>query len=368
MFCAEMPKGTLIVKDPGAGVPLFVGNCQNFPKKAEGYLLQAFGGKDHVRELFGDDLIDPKSKDGAPVGLRTIVRPPDGWVFVEGDFIQAELFVLAALADDDVMLSALSTPGRDLHDMTAITSFKLRVRDAYGADVPDDFLVAMAKKDPDAFKAFQGTLQYVTAKGEILSRDAFKNGIRVSAKNLNFGIPYGRGADAIARQVKAETGVDTPLPQLISEVTQMMHTWKNELYVKSWAYMQACASKVASPGYLVNPFGRMRRFPFAKSADSIAAMQRQAQNTNIQSTVADAVQIASDMLLAERDARGLKMRLCNQVHDALMLLTPEEEVDIAKELLRKHMGSVRIPIVEHNKILVLGVDIDMMFPWGVKIK
>jgi DNA polymerase I-like protein with 3'-5' exonuclease and polymerase domains len=51
-----------------------------------------------------------------------VVATP-GWVLVEADFKSAELFVLAALSQDKVMWDALTTPGMDLHDLTAIKLF-----------------------------------------------------------------------------------------------------------------------------------------------------------------------------------------------------------------------------------------------------
>lgn len=154
-------------------------NVQNWPKKAEGYMAEIFGGKDKV-----------------PPQVRTIVVPPPGFVFMEGDFQQAELFVLAALSGDPAMMSALSTPGRDLHDTTAISAFQLRVVGLDGQEVPEDVLINLAKAnlakggaESKEFKAFVKTLTYIDPKGKRMTRDEFKNTIRVSAKNVNFGIP-----------------------------------------------------------------------------------------------------------------------------------------------------------------------------------
>ena len=77
----------------------------------------------------------------------------------------------------------------------------------------------------------------------------------------NFGIPYGRGATAIAQQVKAETGSTKSIQELESEISQMITAWKTKTYPQAWAYMLECQQKVYDPGYIVNPWGRMRRFP-----------------------------------------------------------------------------------------------------------
>ena len=144
-------------------------NVANFPKKAEGAMADIFG------------------KGKVPPGIRSVVVPPPGMVLIESDFIQAELFVLAGLSGDQNMMDALTTPGKDLHDVTAINSFKLRVMDPEGKDVPPEFLIELARRDKKAFEAFQKTLRYADLKGGVMTRSEFKDTIRVSAKAVNFG-------------------------------------------------------------------------------------------------------------------------------------------------------------------------------------
>lgn len=94
----------------------------------------------------------------------------------------------------------------------------------------------------------------------------------------NFGIPYGRGPAAIAKQVKAETGSDASLQQLEAELTEVVHAWKEVTYPVAWAYMKKCAAAIHDPGYLVNPWGRYRRFPSMDSNYDRADLERRAQN------------------------------------------------------------------------------------------
>ena len=142
-------------------------NCQNWPKRAEGYMEQIFG-----------------SKEATPPLLRTVVVPSDGYYFMEADYKQAELFVLASLSEDPTMWSALTTPGKDMHDMTAITAFGLVLQDESGNMVSEKYLLDLAARDMDKFKAVQKELFYLDQKGRRLTRGEFKDGIRVSAKNL----------------------------------------------------------------------------------------------------------------------------------------------------------------------------------------
>lgn len=335
-------------------------NVQNWPKKAEGSMAEIFGGKDKV-----------------PPGIRTIIIPAPGHVLLEGDFCQAELFVLAALSGDMNMWQALSTPGRDLHDLTAITAFKLRVYAPDGREVPETELVELAKAhlaeggaESKAFKEFVKTLTYVDQKGKRMTRDEFKETIRVSAKNVNFGIPYGRGAADIARQVKAETGSKLTIQQLETELTEIVRAWKEETYPVAWAYMCQCARAVHDPGYLVNPWGRKRRFGTGKpgSNDDRADMERQAQNYPIQSTVADTAMLAMDRIATERERRGLHFKIVNQIHDAIMLEVPEAELEATKKLMMDTMATIDIPVGPPFNVLRLGVDLTVYKRWGEKVK
>ena len=293
--------------------------------------------------------------------------PPPGHVFIEGDFKQAELFVLAALSGDVNMWEALTTPGKDLHDLTAISSFSISVVDPDGNPVSDDQMVAMARADLEAFEKFQKTLTYIKSDGTRMTRKEFKESLRISAKNLNFGIPYGRGATDIARQVKAETGTAAPLSELESDITKMMQTWKEQTYAQAWKYMEECAAAVKEPGYIQNPWGRRRRFPIHAFEDELNGMQREAQNFPIQSTVADTCMIAMQLMADYRAKHNLHFRFCNQVHDAIMLEVPENEIEQTKVMFTDTMGSIDIP-VNSTRVLRLGVDVEVLTRWGEKQK
>jgi len=303
-------------------------------------------------------------KDKVPPNIRTIVVPSPGCVLMEADFCQAELFVLAKLSGDDNMWSALTTPGKDLHDNTAITAFDLTLLDPDGNPIDEAFLLELAKTDIAKFEEYQKNLIYMDQLGKKYSRKEFKSGIRVSAKALNFGIPYGRGATDIARQVQGETGTPRPLSELEAEVQEMMDAWKTETYPSAWAFMEQCSGAVDHPGYLVNPWGRQRRFPRTDNKEILDGMRREAQNFPIQSTVADTCMIAMQLMLDYREKHGLNFSIVNQIHDALMIETPEAEIEAAKQMFRDTMGSIDIPI--HGDSLRLGIDIEILDRWGEK--
>lgn len=317
-------------------------NCQNWSKSAEHDIFDIFG-------------------DPHPYSMRSIGIPGDGWCFIESDFKQAELFVLSGISGDKMMTDALTTPGKDLHDLTAISSFKLAVS-LEGKPVEEQWLLDLAARDPEEFAKVQKALIYTDQKGRVMSRGEFKDTIRVSAKAINFGIPYGRGAAAIATQIRAETGLDVDA----NEIKQGIDGWK-ATYHDAWGFLTDCQSKVKSPGYVETPWGRRRYFPRVDDDGLMMAFQREAANFPIQSTVADTMRLAMTYVIRERDRCGLQFRVANQIHDALLLVLPEAEVDAAITILKNQMGNIPIPMPT-GKSLVLGVDIDIHTRWGEKLK
>jgi DNA polymerase-1 len=233
--------------------------------------------------------------------------------------------------------------------------------------VAEEFLLNLAKTDMAKFKDLQAQLIYVDQRGKRMTRKDFKDTIRVSAKNLNFGIPYGRGAKDIARQVKGETGTSTPLIELEKDIDQMMKTWKEEAYPTAWAYMQQCGSAVVDPGYLINPWGRKRRFPKSRDRMLVDSMKREAQNYPIQSTVADTCMLAMMRMRQYRIVHGLGFRIVNQIHDAVMVEAPENEIEATKTMFKETMGTIYIP-VPNSDPLKLGIDISILDRWGQKRK
>lgn len=243
VYCATMPKGTLVVRYNGKVA--FTRNSQNWPKKADGYL----------KDIFGEDKVPPM--------LRTIVKPPEGWMMMEGDFCQAELFTMANVSGDQNMIRLLTTPGLDLHDSTTLSSFNMKMVDENDREVTEDDLVKMAAEigaESDEFQHYMKTMRYVQVDGKVITRAQFKAGPRISAKSLNFGIPYGRGAKACALMIKAETGMETPLKEIENQCAQMIEAWKTVTFPTAWRYLEGCQQAVYDPGYVVNPWGFRKTF------------------------------------------------------------------------------------------------------------
>jgi len=174
VYCVTMPKGTIIVRSAGSVIPYISAQCQNWPKRAEGDIAKIFAGLNPSEE----------DKRKIPPSIKTVIVPDDKCIFIEADWKQAELFVLANLSKDANMISALTTPGKDLHDITTLRSFNVKVLYPDGNEVVENDLLQLAARDIDGFKKLQKTLLYVDQRGKIMTRDDFKNTIRVSGKNI----------------------------------------------------------------------------------------------------------------------------------------------------------------------------------------
>jgi uracil-DNA glycosylase family 4 len=317
-------------------------NVQNWSKLAEIKMWEIFGGKKN-----------------APPSIRTMIKAPEGCKIIEADFKQAELFVLAGLSGDEVMMAALTTPGKDLHDITTISSFNIKCVDADGKEVDpseDPAILDMAKNDPEKHEAYIDGMTYHLPSGKVLSRGEFKKGLRTAGKAVNFGISYGRGAAAIATQIEVETGVKMPE----ATVQQGIDGWKSKFKV-AWAFIEENQGKAVSPGYVENPWGRRRYFQKKELRSEIAANQREAGNFPIQSTVADCMALAAEILAQRRKEFSLKFKMINQIHDAFIFIIPESELETTCEIIEKSMA-VAIPL-PHGGSLRLGVDVDIYDRW-----
>lgn len=146
----------------------------------------------------------------------------------------------------------------------------------------------------------------------------------------------------------------------------MLLKWKTVAYPTTWAWLQSCAQCVYDPGYLRNPWGRMKMAKIYKG-EKRADLERQFSNFPIQSTVADSVQIAMDKMRQYRDNTGLEFVLQNQIHDAVMVECPLESVPAVKEMFQATMAAIDIPIPGTSKTFRLGVDMDVYERWGKKM-
>ena len=216
--------------------------------------------------------------------LRAYFIAKPGCVLVDADYSQIELRILAHVTGDEHMQNAFRS-GEDIHRSTAAK--------IYG--IP---------------------------QSEVTPR------LRSSAKAINFGIMYGKGAYSLSKDI----GVS------VKEADAFL---KNYLaaFPKVDGYMEKTIADAKDCGYVSTLFGRRRALPELSSSNRNirASGERMARNTPIQGTAADVIKLA--MVRVWRRLRDEKMesRLILTVHDELIVEAPEAEAAKAASILREEM-------------------------------
>lgn len=288
--------------------------------------------------------------------VRSVLRVPEGYVGLETDLTGAELAVLAWLSQDKNMIEHVR---RNLLPESHADHYDIHSR--------------------QACKAFNLNNIEPTKTGLV---KAGKKGLRVAAKNVNFGIPYGRGAEAIARQCKEEGVEVTP-----AECQAMIDAYFDS-YPGTSNFLAECRARSQDPGWLVGPYGRLRRFSSAdfnrassskgtKAYAVVGEQERQAQNFPIQGGVADAVSMALANFYEYRTNHpDIDYKIALQIHDAIVLLVPIEHAErVYKEVIPKCMID-DVPFwprrLDGSPILVpepyrFGCSRDVFVHWGENI-
>ncbi|HJW08226.1 MAG TPA: DNA polymerase I [Holophagaceae bacterium] len=216
--------------------------------------------------------------------IRGAFIPEPGWVLLDADYSQIELRVVAALAEDPILLGAFER-GEDIHRRTA----------AEVNGIP---------------------MEQVTSDQ------------RSASKAVNFGLLYGQGAFALA----ASLGISQ------KEAKAFIERYFERM-PKVAAWIDGTKERALKEGLVRTHWGRIRRIPELDSQNQNLRAQglREAVNTVVQGTAADLMRRAMVRLHRELEAEGMKARLLLQVHDELLVEAPPEEVAKATELLRDAM-------------------------------
>ena len=216
--------------------------------------------------------------------IRKVFKPEHGYIFVDADYSQIELRVLAHISGDEHMIQAFNNK-EDIHKQTAS-------------------------------KVFGIPLDEVTSKQ------------RSDAKAVNFGIVYGISDFGLGEQL----GIGRKQAKIYIE--QYL-----EKYEKIKEFMENIKEFAKEKGYVETLFNRRRYIPEMSSNNFMVRQfgARVAMNTPIQGTAADIMKIAMITLYNELKNRNLKSKILLQIHDELLLEVKEEEKQEVKELLKKSM-------------------------------
>jgi len=227
--------------------------------------------------------------------VRKIFKPEPGKVYIDADYSQIELRVLAHMSEDTHMVQAFKD-GEDIHRQAAS-------------------------------KVFKTSMEEVTKEQ------------RSNAKAVNFGIVYGISDFGLGEQL----GISRKIAkQYIEEYLQEYAGIKN--------FMDDMKEKAKETGYVETLFNRRRYIPELKSNNYMVRQfgERAAMNTPIQGTAADIMKIAMINVYKKLIEENLEAKIVLQVHDEMMIEAPLAEAEKVKEIVKTEMESaikLNVPLI-----------------------
>ena len=216
--------------------------------------------------------------------IRKVFVPKEGYVFLDADYSQIELRVLAHLSGDEMLIQAYQD-AQDIHTITASQVFHV---------APEEVTPLL----------------------------------RRNAKAVNFGIVYGISSFGLSQDLSITR------KEAQEYIAQYFNTYPG---IKE--FLDRTVEDAKKDGYVTTMFGRRRPMPELKSSNFMQRSfgERVAMNAPIQGTAADIIKIAMIRVDQKLRARGLKSRLILQVHDELLIETAKEELEEVRELLKEEM-------------------------------
>ncbi len=226
--------------------------------------------------------------------IRKVFVPEDGYVFVDADYSQIELRILAHMSGDERLIAAYGE-AQDIHAITASQVFH----------VPLDEVTPLQRRN---------------------------------AKAVNFGIVYGISAFGLSE------GLSISQAEAKVYIENYFETYPG---VKAFLDRQVADGK--EHGYVTTLYGRRRPIPELKDANFMRRQfgERVAMNSPIQGTAADVMKIAMIAVDKELRARGMKSRIVLQVHDELLVEAAADEAAAVTEILETKMkgaASLRVSL------------------------
>ncbi|MDO4479398.1 MAG: DNA polymerase I [Lachnospiraceae bacterium] len=218
--------------------------------------------------------------------IRKCFIPKPGCIFVDADYSQIELRILAHMSGDEELIAAYRD-ARDIHRITASQVFH----------VPFDEVTDQQRRN---------------------------------AKAVNFGIIYGISSFGLSQGLSI-----TP-----KEADQYIKDYF-KAYPSIHAYLQGMVTSAKETGYAVSLFGRRRPVPELRETNFMrrAFGERVAMNSPIQGTAADIMKIAMVRVANRLKQENMASRLILQIHDELLIEAPEEEAEKAAMILQEEMAA-----------------------------
>ena len=230
--------------------------------------------------------------------IRKVFVPEEGFVFLDADYSQIELRVLAHMSGDEKLIQAYRE-AEDIHRLTASQVFH----------VPLDEVTSLQRRN---------------------------------AKAVNFGIVYGISSFGLSQDLSITR----------KEASAYIEKYF-ETYPKIKGFLDGLVKDGKEHGYVTTMFGRRRPVPELRSSNFMQRSfgERVAMNSPIQGTAADIIKIAMNHVYERMKKEGLRSRLVLQVHDELLIETKKEEIEEVSRILEEEMKGAADLAVE--------LDVDM---------
>lgn len=230
--------------------------------------------------------------------IRKVFIPEEGYRFVDADYSQIELRVLAHCSGDEHLIQAYKEQS-DIHRITASQVFH----------IPFDEVTPQQRRN---------------------------------AKAVNFGIVYGISSFGLSQDLSITR------KEAAKYIDDYFATYPGIKTFLDHAVMHA-----KEEGYVVTLFGRRRPVPELSSSNFMQRSfgERVAMNSPIQGAAADIIKIAMIRVNQRLKDQKMKSRLVLQVHDELLIEAYEPELDEVQNILKEEM--------EHAAELKVPLEIDM---------
>jgi DNA polymerase-1 len=216
--------------------------------------------------------------------IRKAFLPKEGFVFVDADYSQIELRVLAHLSGDEKLIEAYRN-AQDIHRTTASQVFH----------IPFDEVTDQQRRN---------------------------------AKAVNFGIVYGISSFGLSQDLSISK------KEAADYIDRYFAT-----YPKIKGYLDGLVADAKAKTYITTMFGRRRPVPELSSSNFMQRSfgERIAMNSPIQGTAADIIKIAMNRVHDRLLAEGLRSRLILTVHDELLVEAAAEEEATVRQILTEEM-------------------------------
>ena len=227
--------------------------------------------------------------------IRKVFIPEDGFVFVDADYSQIELRILAHCSGDDMLINAYRR-AQDIHRITASQVFH----------VPFDEVTDLQRRN---------------------------------AKAVNFGIVYGISSFGLSQDLSISR------KEAAEYIEQYFLTYPG---IKT--FLDNTVASAREHGYVETLFGRRRPMPELKSSNYMQRSfgERVAMNAPIQGTAADIIKMAMIGVSRRLKEKQMKSRLVLQVHDELLIETYIPELEQVEEILKEEMeraADLKVPLL-----------------------